>query len=291
MAVNFTGSASDSDGTVTSYQWDFDGNGSWDKTTSGNTASHTYTAANYYTAKMRVKDNDGAWSNACSTNVWVQKWTDNWLQVVGGGVYSRGGLDVSYIPHGQSFCQKNGKIDSGVVWSSGGMTMGGMLSGSGWQVGSDGGQQTLVFYDLRQRIQKQGQKIGNGTLNDNLDSGVYYRQGDLLIKTNQTKGATIMLVDGNLTIDSQVTELDGVYIATGSIIFANGGGDEGTVTVQGELVADADQNGQGDLVIRRYLDSSNRTKPAVKVVYRPDWLFSWQSWLWQPAVEMKEVLP
>ena len=50
------GSSTDSDGTVTSYQWDF-GDGS---TGTGKTVTHTYSASGTYTVKLNVTDNNGA---------------------------------------------------------------------------------------------------------------------------------------------------------------------------------------------------------------------------------------
>ncbi|MBA2479264.1 MAG: PKD domain-containing protein [Planctomycetes bacterium] len=57
MAVSFDGSGStDADGTIASYAWDF-GDGTYG---SGVSASHTYTAAGTYTARLTVTDNAGA---------------------------------------------------------------------------------------------------------------------------------------------------------------------------------------------------------------------------------------
>jgi len=56
LAVEFDGDLSlDPDGTLVSYDWDF-GDG---VRVSGPTASHTYTSAGTYTARLKVTDNDG----------------------------------------------------------------------------------------------------------------------------------------------------------------------------------------------------------------------------------------
>ncbi len=61
LAVNFTASASDSDGYITSYEWDFDGDGNYDLNTgSVTTSSFIYANAGNYNAKVRVTDNGGA---------------------------------------------------------------------------------------------------------------------------------------------------------------------------------------------------------------------------------------
>ncbi|TSA56709.1 MAG: PKD domain-containing protein, partial [Planctomycetaceae bacterium] len=63
LAVIFTGSGSDSDGTIVNYQWDFNGDGVWDATTTGSITGYTYASAGTYCAKLRVQDNRGAWSD------------------------------------------------------------------------------------------------------------------------------------------------------------------------------------------------------------------------------------
>ncbi len=60
IATSLSGSASDADGTVSRYEWDFDGDGVFDW--SGGTGAATtfvYPAQGAYTAKLRVTDNDG----------------------------------------------------------------------------------------------------------------------------------------------------------------------------------------------------------------------------------------
>ena len=64
LTVNFSGAGStDSDGTITSYAWNFGDS----QTGSGKTVSHTYGAAGTYTATLVVTDNSGATSTATQT--------------------------------------------------------------------------------------------------------------------------------------------------------------------------------------------------------------------------------
>jgi PKD repeat protein len=60
LEVTFTGKATDADGKVVLYEWDFDGNGAydWQKSTDGN-VTHTYGTSGVYNATLRVKDNSG----------------------------------------------------------------------------------------------------------------------------------------------------------------------------------------------------------------------------------------
>jgi PKD repeat protein len=65
LAVGFTALATDQDGTIVKYQWDFNGDGifEYDSGTAP-TASHVYVSAGTYSATVRATDNDGAVSTA-----------------------------------------------------------------------------------------------------------------------------------------------------------------------------------------------------------------------------------
>ena len=67
--VTFSGSASsDPDGTIASYSWDLDGDGSFETVTgSAATTSKAYPAAATVTVKLRVTDDDGAAGDTSST--------------------------------------------------------------------------------------------------------------------------------------------------------------------------------------------------------------------------------
>ncbi|HIJ99989.1 TPA: PKD domain-containing protein [archaeon] len=58
--VNLNGQGTDPDGFITLYEWDFEGDGiyDWSSTTSGVT-NHVYTLVGIYDATLRVTDNDG----------------------------------------------------------------------------------------------------------------------------------------------------------------------------------------------------------------------------------------
>lgn len=60
LAVNFAGSATDADGSVVLYQWDFADDGVFDYSDATSaTTQFTYTTPGLYTARLRVTDNDG----------------------------------------------------------------------------------------------------------------------------------------------------------------------------------------------------------------------------------------
>ncbi|MBJ7454922.1 MAG: PKD domain-containing protein [Thermoleophilia bacterium] len=59
VSYSAAGSADD-DGTITKYEWDLDGDGTFEKTTAGATTSRRYSSPGNLTIKLRVTDNDGA---------------------------------------------------------------------------------------------------------------------------------------------------------------------------------------------------------------------------------------
>jgi PKD repeat protein len=60
QTVSFNASGSyDPDGTIVRYEWDWDGNGSYDKTSTSAYASHAFGAYLNYTVRLRVTDNRG----------------------------------------------------------------------------------------------------------------------------------------------------------------------------------------------------------------------------------------
>ena len=70
--VEFKGSGTDPDGSIVKYEWDFDGNGvyDWSSSTSAST-THAYTTPGTYFPVLRVTDNDGATdTDYLRVNVW-----------------------------------------------------------------------------------------------------------------------------------------------------------------------------------------------------------------------------
>jgi PKD repeat protein len=65
-SISFSASDStDSDGSISSYEWDFDGDGSYEKT--AETASHSFSDEGDYTVTLRITDNEGATDTVTKT--------------------------------------------------------------------------------------------------------------------------------------------------------------------------------------------------------------------------------
>src|SRR6185436_2012908 len=100
-AVSFDGGSSTSSGTITSYEWDFDGNGTVDAT--GKTAQHTFYSAGAHDVTLRVTD-DASAANAVSTSVTIENVAPT-LSVGGDQIaFKRAlvSLDASFADPGQN---------------------------------------------------------------------------------------------------------------------------------------------------------------------------------------------
>ncbi len=112
LNVSFSGSAYDSEGSISEYAWDFENDGTFDFTSASSAStSHTYTTEGFYTARLRVTDNFGDTSSAfVGINVLYNIPPVAILNASASRVYlgETGGLDVifdaseSYDPEGGS---------------------------------------------------------------------------------------------------------------------------------------------------------------------------------------------
>lgn len=60
LTVTFSTSSADPDGTIVRFEWDFDGNGTYDASTLANPTTYTYASPGNYIARVKVTDDDGA---------------------------------------------------------------------------------------------------------------------------------------------------------------------------------------------------------------------------------------
>ncbi len=73
LDVAFTCTGSDSDGTIVLYEWDFEGDGTFDfSSPSSGSTTHTYAAEGQFDATCRVTDNDGLTGTARTTNTVIR---------------------------------------------------------------------------------------------------------------------------------------------------------------------------------------------------------------------------
>ena len=78
LEVSFDAGASyDPDGTIVQYEWDFDGDSTYDDTTTEPVNAHTYGRFGSFDAVVRVTDDDGA-TDSDSVQVTVEGWAHTW---------------------------------------------------------------------------------------------------------------------------------------------------------------------------------------------------------------------
>jgi hypothetical protein len=76
LTVVFTAHATDPDGSIVQYEWDFEGDGIYDQSTAGNSISYTYYSHGAYTARVRVSDDMGSKASGETTiHVYKNKWS------------------------------------------------------------------------------------------------------------------------------------------------------------------------------------------------------------------------
>jgi large repetitive protein len=114
--VNFDGSGSadqDSDGSIVSYAWDLDNNGSYDDA-AGPTAGNSWSAAGTYTVGLQVVDNDGAIATDSVTVTVVEAGTNQPPTADAGGPYSPVLINTELAFDGSASSDSDGTVDS---WS------------------------------------------------------------------------------------------------------------------------------------------------------------------------------
>ena len=67
LAVNFTATATDTDGNIAQYEWDLDGNGVYEAANTNSTNIYTYNSAGTYNARVRVTDNSASTATSVVT--------------------------------------------------------------------------------------------------------------------------------------------------------------------------------------------------------------------------------
>jgi PKD repeat protein len=113
--IAFQGSASDTDGQVVRYDWDFDDGTR--ASNAGRTPAHVYSVAGQYSVRLTVVDNDGAIDSDVTTVTITGVTTNAPPVAVAGGPYL-GAAGVPFTFDGSASSDSDGSI-SGYSWSFG----------------------------------------------------------------------------------------------------------------------------------------------------------------------------
>jgi hypothetical protein len=111
--------------------------------------------------------------------------------------------------------------------------------------------------------------------------------GSLDIEANITVaegGHLTMIVSGDINIDPAVTDVQGVFIADGTLTVETNGGTD--VQFRGEGVFSA-----GTVDLQRNLQEGNETQPAEVFASRPDFWLNTPDTIWQAAFSWTELAP
>ncbi|AKM79103.1 MAG: hypothetical protein UX85_C0003G0100 [Candidatus Beckwithbacteria bacterium GW2011_GWB1_47_15] len=124
--------------------------------------------------------------------------------------------------------------------------------------------------------------IGSGT------AAVILVDGDVTIAQNinvDEGGFLAIIASGNISVNSAVTNVEGVYIADGVIATGTTGtGDE-------QLIAEGIFTGWGGFNLERDLDSGNNNEAAEYFIYRPDLQVNAYQYLTRSKYRWEEVAP
>lgn len=212
----------------------------------------------------------------------LEQFSDQWYQVLGGGVKAVGG--ISNKLNGSAYMVKNiGTSDAGWIAAGGTLDMGKDTgySESDWKVedvnskGGFFGTRVSYNYFLNEFKIKKG--IGTTETNwDNIrnSTGVFFVNGNLDIEKDSTPllGATdyrIVIISGNLKIGDSATSVQGIYLADGNITI------DGESALDAQLLINGILYSRGNISITRNFKthSENNSKPAVKVTFDPNLIF------------------
>lgn len=233
-----------------------------------------------------------------------------WFQTLGGNALSKTGSISSAVPSGEQFnIAINNKASEGVSYSTS------INPGSG-QPGKNAAStafpELLSYAELLSRFDSTNTPSGGSTLTPgNLTAGsgslgntiAYEVSGVTLQGWTGFTGNAVIFVDGDLTIDENVTVSPGSFL--GFVVSKDITVDSAVDTVEGFYYTDKDfltglsstalsLNGTfvaKEFVLNRDLGAGNSTLPAEKFNYRPDFAFTAPQELRRPYRHFQEVAP
>ena len=99
----------------------------------------------------------------------------------------------------------------------------------------------------------------------------------------------MVITNGNIEIDDSVENLQGIYIADGTISFGSADNDT-ALTVEGSLISWDETTGI-DLNGRDFGDGRNNSEPVLKFIFRPDFLIEAPDVIKKPQYRWQEIVP
>lgn len=256
-------------------------------------------------------------------NIFISKRKPAWWQVVGGDLYADGNI-TSILPSISDYLLTNissSSIIHGIVQSTGLLSLGPIVNSieniaeddndwSAENVGLWGGKlYNYNFWNYKMSGKAKGEFDGTpdqdgvfiapeGTLTiggtgwSNITNKIFIiHNGDLTIDGNiiipQNSGSLVVVVSGDIEIDDSVTEIDGYFIANGTINTGHNSLGDSQLIIGGGLIGFT-----GVSLQRDFLSTQNNTTPAEKFVFRPDILVNLnKDILTTDIVKWQEVAP
>ena len=130
---------------------------------------------------------------------------------------------------------------------------------------------------------------------------IFLIDGDLRIENNIIVpiGSTAMfIVNGNITIDREVTRIDGIYSAGGDFEVEGSREDyqgiDDPLIIRGSVIANASRKtgaSAGTFINNRDLDRGNDINPSVSIISRPDFVLNAPALIRSKSYTIREVAP
>lgn len=267
----------------------------------------------------------GVGSPSANNNFYLTDSRESWWQAEGAGIYAGGIGGVRSILPSSSLrliLAPVGGTEGVLMTSTGTVDVGsGSVSDAGWRAVSRyrGKKMDFDYFAANMGVVKSG--AGDWTLSNAIDLVGYpegadfgYKNGAASVDDPMSVGATesyVIFVNGNLdinnditvtpggflafivkgdvTIDPEVTDLQGLYVIDGSFVtetkYVEGVTDDEQLVTGGSIVA------WGSLSLSRSLGAANSSLPAEKFVYRSDLLTNMPDTMKTFVMQWNEVVP
>lgn len=209
---------------------------------------------------------DVSYVGTCGQTCWGAKaCVDPWWQVDGGGVVAGGVVTNDNVPAGNKMMIGSSGVVSGSSLSS--------YIEETYEVEKNLMLNNNFTYDgIKSNITTDMRVVyeGNKNISDIGRTGVLFVDGDLTINQGNvlaTGEFLMVIVSGNMTIDSTVNRVDGVFASFGNVTISG--------TVSNQLVINGSIFSKGGTSItREFSDKSMNSSPVVVVKYNPALIFS-----------------